>query len=107
MPRPDFSAFLGLTRSLLIYYGQPWRRSSLKRFYADLIRKGDLVFDIGAHAGSRSRKLLSTGAQIVALEARPGFVDFLARSIAGDEMRLLRTALARDPGKANLSCSRR
>ncbi|CDZ51227.1 FkbM family methyltransferase [Neorhizobium galegae] len=107
MPRPDFSASLGLTRSLLIYYGQPWRRSSLKRFYADLVRKGDLVFDIGAHAGSRSRTLLSLGARIVALEPQPLFADFIARSFAGEELTLLRKAVGKEPGSVDLHISSR
>jgi len=42
-------AKLGVLRSLLIYYGMPWRRRSLARFYANLIPEGSLVFDIGAH----------------------------------------------------------
>ena len=50
---------IGVTRSMLIYYGQPWRRRQLRRFYRELVSPGDLVFDIGAHVGSRSRTLIS------------------------------------------------
>ncbi len=105
--RPDFSASFGLFRSLLIYYGQPWRRSSLKRFYASLIRSGDLVFDIGAHAGSRSRTLLSLGAKVVALEPQPLFADFMERSFAGEDLVLLRKAVGREAGSIDLHISSR
>ncbi|MFB9953437.1 FkbM family methyltransferase [Rhizobium puerariae] len=105
--RPDLSTSLGLARSLLIYYGQPWRRSSLKTFYAGLIEPGDLVFDIGAHAGSRSRTLLSLGAKVVALEPQPVFADFIMRSFAGEELTLLRKAAGRKSGSVDLHISSR
>lgn len=105
--RPDLAASLGLARSLLIYYGQPWRRSSLKRFYAGLIRRGDLVFDIGAHAGSRSRTLLALGAKVVALEPQPVFADFIEKSFAGKELVLLRKAVGRQSGSVDLHISSR
>lgn len=105
--RHDFSASLGLTRSLLIYYGQPWRRASLRRFYANLIKSGDLVFDIGAHAGSRSRTLLSLGARVVALEPQPVFADFIAGSFAGEDLILLRKAVGKEEGSVDLHISSR
>ncbi|SMF32923.1 methyltransferase, FkbM family [Xaviernesmea oryzae] len=105
--RYDFSASLGLTRSLLIYYGQPWRRTGLRRFYGGFIKPGDLVFDIGAHAGSRSRTLLSLGAKVIALEPQPLFADFIARSLAGEDLVLLRKAVGREKGSADLHISSR
>ena len=105
--RPDLSASLGLARSLLFYYGQPWRRSSLKRFYGGLINPGDLVFDIGAHAGSRSRALLLLGASVVALEPQPLFADFMQKSFAGEELVLLRKAVGRQAGHIDLHISSR
>lgn len=105
--RHDLSASLGLARSLLIYYGQPWRRSSLKRFYAEFIKPGDLIFDIGAHAGNRSRTLLSLGAKVIAVEPQPIFADFIARSFAGEELVLLRKAVGKKPGTVDLHISDR
>ncbi|MGK6315156.1 FkbM family methyltransferase [Neorhizobium sp. DT-125] len=105
--RHDFLASLGLTRSLLIYYGQPWRRSSLRRFYAGFIKPGDLVFDIGAHAGSRSRTLLSLGARVIALEPQPLFADFIASSFAGEDLTLLRKAAGKEKGSIDLHISSR
>lgn len=103
----DLTASLGLARSLLIYYGQPWRRSSLKRFYSDLIKSGELVFDIGAHAGSRSRTLLSLGARVVALEPQPLFADYMQKSFAGEDLILLRKAAGREAGFIDLHISSR
>lgn len=40
----------------------------MRRFYAEFIKPGDLVFDVGAHIGSRSRLFLDLGAQVVAVE---------------------------------------
>jgi FkbM family methyltransferase len=105
--RADFAASLGLARSLLIYYGQPWRRSALRRFYAGFIKPGELVFDIGAHAGSRSRTLLSLQAKVVALEPQPMFADFIQRTFAGEDLILLRKAVGKNPGSVDLHISRR
>ena len=66
-----FLTSLGLARSLVVYYGQPWRRSALRRFYGSIVKPGDLVFDIGAHVGSRSSTLLSLGTNVVAVEPQP------------------------------------
>ncbi|MEH0069876.1 hypothetical protein V6L77_05365 [Pannonibacter sp. Pt2-lr] len=75
-------ATLGLARSLVIYYGQPWRRRQLKRFYRQLVAPGDLVFDIGAHVGSRSATLLGLGAEVVAVEPQPVFARMIERHLA-------------------------
>ena len=105
--RSDLATYWGLTRSLLIYYGQPWRRISLKRFYARLIKPGDLVFDIGAHAGSRSRTLISLGAKVVAAEPQPVFADFIRWSFAGEPLILLRKAVGKEQGMIDLHISSR
>jgi FkbM family methyltransferase len=92
---------------LAIYYGQPWRRRSLKRFYAPLVAAGDLVFDIGAHAGSRTRTLLSLGATVVAAEPQPIFADFIGRSISSPKLTLVRKAVGKKPGVVELRISSR
>jgi len=102
-----FDTAIGVARSLAIYYGQPWRRAQLRRFYAGIVRPGDLVFDIGAHVGSRSRTLLSLGARVVAVEPQPVFADMidrhLSRRLAGFE----RVAVGAAEGEARLRISRR
>lgn len=98
---------LGLARSLAIYYGQPWKTRALKRFYAGLIRPGDLVFDIGAHVGSRTRILAGLGARVVALEPQPLFHRFLTRTLPRDSVTLLEEAVGRTPGEMELAISSR
>lgn len=76
-------AYLGLIRSLAIYYN-PLRRRQLRAFYGDLLQPGDLAFDIGAHVGSRSRAMRAAGARVVACEPQEPFAGFLRRSLPRD-----------------------
>jgi FkbM family methyltransferase len=69
----------GLLRSILMYYGVPWRNRALARFYAQFVRPGDLCFDIGAHVGNRLRTLSRLGARVVALEPQPQCMILLRR----------------------------
>ncbi|NBN76718.1 FkbM family methyltransferase [Microvirga tunisiensis] len=98
---------LGVARSLVIYYGQPWRRAALKRFYRDLVAPGDLVFDIGAHVGSRSQTLLSLGARVVAVEPQPAFAALLDRHLASRLVALERVAVGAEEGEVTLRISSR
>lgn len=98
---------IGVARSLLIYYGQPWRRWQLRRFYRGLIAPGDLVFDIGAHVGSRSRTLLSLGAEVVAVEPQPIFADFIERHLPKRLKGFERVAVGAGVGEAVLHISSR
>lgn len=101
------STSLGLARSLVVYYGQPWRRSALRRFYASIVKPGDLVFDIGAHVGSRSRTLLDLGARVVAVEPQPAFADFIESRFSGALTGFERVAVGRKAGEIDLLISSR
>ena len=46
-------------------------------FYSKLISPGDLVFDVGANVGSRTRIFLELGANVVAIEPQDACVDVL------------------------------
>ena len=107
MPPPDLRAVAGLARSLAIYYGAPWRNRSLARFYASLVEPGDLVFDVGAHVGNRTRALHSLGARVIAIEPQPLFHRFLASTLPSDRIVLVGDALGAAPGRATLSVSSR
>jgi FkbM family methyltransferase len=95
----------GVARSLVIYRARPWRTASLARFYATFVRPGDLTFDVGAHAGNRTRALLKAGARVVALEPQAAFHAFLSRDLPA-EVTLLRAAAGAAPGEARLAVSR-
>ncbi|HET9068349.1 MAG TPA: FkbM family methyltransferase [Amaricoccus sp.] len=95
----------GLARSLVIYRARPWRAASLARFYRGIVAPGDLAFDIGAHAGNRTRALLAAGARVVALEPQRLFFDFLSRDLPA-AVTLLPLAAGPAPGRAALAVSR-
>jgi len=61
----------GVVRSLRIYYGRKSRRIEKDRLYAHFVRKGDLVFDVGAHVGDRVASFRRLGARVVAIEPQP------------------------------------
>lgn len=42
-----------------------------KRLYANFIRPGDLVFDVGASIGARTEIMLALGAKVIAFEPQP------------------------------------
>jgi FkbM family methyltransferase len=49
----------------------------MDRLYGDLVRRGDLVFDIGAHVGDRVASFRRLGARVVAVEPQPALVKLL------------------------------
>jgi FkbM family methyltransferase len=97
--------WVGLARSLVIYRCRPWKTRALARLYAEILRPGDLAFDIGAHAGNRTRAMLAAGARVVALEPQPLFHAWLARDLPKG-VTLLRAAAGADPGRGRLAISR-
>ena len=99
------STSFGLARSLVVYYGQPWRRRALRNFYGSIIKPGELVFDIGAHVGSRSRTLLDLGARVVAVEPQPAFADFIESRFSGALTGFERVAVGRKAGEIELLIS--
>jgi FkbM family methyltransferase len=100
-----FSSRLGLLRSIAMYHGQPWRKRGLRKLYASFLRPGDLVFDVGAHVGNRSRIAQKLGARVVALEPQPLFADFLRRR-APNGLQVVEKAVGAAPGRATLRISR-
>jgi len=57
---------------------------SVSSFYSslNLIKKGDLVFDVGANIGIYSQAFLSLGCRVVAIEPQPNCVEEIRRSIS-------------------------
>jgi FkbM family methyltransferase len=49
----------------------------MDRLYAGFVRRGDLVFDIGAHVGDRVASFRRLGARVVAVEPQPAMVKVL------------------------------
>jgi FkbM family methyltransferase len=72
-----FRTARGIFRSLRIYYGDRSRAVAMDRLYGGFVRRGDLVFDIGAHVGDRVASFRRLGAKIVAVEPQPAMVKVL------------------------------
>lgn len=103
-----FDRALGLARSLAIYHAIPGRQRRFRRLYAGFVQAGDLVFDIGAHVGNRTRAFASLGCRVVAVEPQPDFVHVL-RLLFGRSRRIevIQAAVGAASGRASLSISER
>lgn len=53
-------------------------------FYARFVRRGDLVFDIGAHVGDRVGSFRRLGARVIAVEPQPSCTRALRSIYSGD-----------------------
>lgn len=72
-----FDRIAGLARSIAIYHAIPFRQRRLRRIYREFVKRDDLAFDVGAHAGNHARALGALGCRVVAVEPQPDFVRVL------------------------------
>lgn len=99
---------LGIARSLAIYYGIPGRQRRLRRLYGQFVSRGDLVFDIGAHVGNRTRALAALGCRVVSLEPQPDCARLLRAMFARSaDVTVVEVAVGSAPGRADLALSYR
>jgi FkbM family methyltransferase len=100
--------FLGLTRSIAIYHGIAGRHRRLRKLYAGFVAPGNLVFDIGAHAGNRVRAFAALGCRVVALEPQPDFARVLRTLFRHSrDVTILEAAVSNVAGHATLALSER
>ena len=97
--------WLGFLRSLAIYHN-PVTYRTWRRFYRAQLAPGALVFDVGAHVGTRARAMRSAGARVVALEPQYPFAPFLRRTLPRD-ITLLEVAAGRSVSQASMAVSSR
>ena len=99
---------VGLARSLAIYHLIPRRQRRLRALYAQWLEPGDLVFDVGAHVGNRTRAFAALGCRVVAVEPQP-HVAALLRVLAGriPDVTVVEAAVAERPGRVSLAVSDR
>ena len=99
---------LGLLRSLAIYHGIPLRQRRLRQFYSQFVAPGELVFDLGAHVGNRTRAFATMGCRTVAVEPQPDFARVL-RAIFGRSamVEIVEAAVGSEPGHTPLFISER
>lgn len=96
---------LGLLRSMALYW-RPGRQKPLRRLYRQLIKPGDLVFDVGAHLGDRTAAFAALGARVIAVEPQPQLLRWLRRLVGHKRnVTILPQALGSQAGTAQLALS--
>ncbi len=99
---------IGLSRSIVMYYGLPFHQWALRRFYRQFVGPNDLCFDVGAHVGNRVRVWSMLGARVVALEPQPQCMRLLQRWYGHQpNVVLLAQAVGAAPGQHTLWISQR
>jgi FkbM family methyltransferase len=79
------------------------RDAVARSFYAQFVSPGDLVFDVGANDGDRTRVFRSLGARVVSAEPQPACVERLQSTFGDDpEVAIVGKALAASEGTAEL-----
>ena len=93
----------GILRSLRIYYGDRNRAAAMDRLYGRFVRRGDLVFDIGAHVGDRTAAFRRLGARVIAAEPQPPLITVLKWMYWRDpHVTIEPAAVGRHPGTTEL-----
>ncbi|PYR35346.1 MAG: FkbM family methyltransferase [Acidobacteria bacterium] len=99
---------MGLARSLAIYHMIPGRQGRLRHLYANFVHRGDLVFDVGGHAGNHARAFAALGCRVVVLEPQPDFARVLRAFFhRAPQVEVIEVAAAATPGRALLLLSER
>jgi len=103
-----FDRALGLARSLAIYHLIPRRQGTLRGLYGRFVAPGDVVFDIGAHVGSRTRAFRALGCTVVAVEPQPAMAATL-RTVVGPDpgIVIVCAAVSHAVGRARFAVSER
>lgn len=93
----------GVARSLRLYYGDRPRHRAMDALYAQFVRPGDLVFDIGSHVGDRIASFRRLGCQVVAVEPQPHLARLL-RLLYGwrRDVTIQQAAVGAAPGRLDL-----
>jgi FkbM family methyltransferase len=95
----------GVCRSLGIYYGWRQRRRArdMDELHRRFVKRGDLVFDIGAHVGDRIASFRRIGARVVAVEPQPALAATIGFFYARDGSVVIeRKAVGRTTGDVRL-----
>jgi FkbM family methyltransferase len=90
-------------RSLRIYYGDRSHAPAMDRLYGQFVRRGDLVFDVGAHVGDRIASFRRLGARVIAVEPQPVFAKLLGLIYGRSRDVVIEpVAIGREPGSARI-----
>jgi FkbM family methyltransferase len=78
------------------------RRKQRREFYSQIIRPGDLVFDVGANLGNYSEAFCALGAVVVAVEPDPRNLAVLRKRLRREHVYIEPCALGSEEGTAEL-----
>jgi FkbM family methyltransferase len=98
---------IGLARSLAVYHAIPGRQRRIRRLYRHFVTPGDLAFDVGAHAGNRTRALAALGCRVVAVEPHPDFARLLQFVGGRAAISVVQQAVGARRGRTTLAISDR
>jgi FkbM family methyltransferase len=77
------------------------------KFYSNFLKSGDIVFDVGANYGNRSRVFKKIGCKTIAFEPQTPCYDFLKSYFWGDsQVRIEKVALGGAEGTARMKISK-
>jgi len=101
------SSYLARRRAIRDFWKWTAQDEAGLRFYRAFVAPGDLVFDVGANLGNRTKIFLALGAKVVAFEPQPECADRL-RYVLGKHRRfsLAPIALGDREGHAELIVSK-
>ncbi|MEH2068131.1 MAG: FkbM family methyltransferase [Nostoc sp.] len=104
----SLSQQMGILRSLIMYYGIPFRIRQLSGFYSLFVQPGDLCFDIGSHVGNHLLALSRLGARVIGIEPQPQCMQLLKRWYGNNsQITLVEQAVGLVPGTQDLLVSQR
>ena len=78
------------------------RRARRRQFYSNLLKPGDLVFDVGANLGNYTEAYCAVGAEVVAVEPDPRNVEVLRKRLRRDNVHIEGCALSSREGTGEL-----
>ncbi len=100
---PNFYFFIRACRGYLFFLTPIIRRKKMPGFYAKFVRKGDLCFDIGAHAGLITGIFLELGAKVVAVEPQPLCHEITKKYGSNKNLVTINKGVASRPGSLYLT----
>lgn len=101
--RRSILSWVGVARSVRIYYGSRDRMRRMTALYGRFVKPGDLVFDIGSHVGDRIAAFRRLGCRVVAVEPQPAAFRFLRLAYARrPDVTLVHAAVSDRPGTLSL-----
>ncbi len=91
-----------LARSIGIYYGDRERSRAMDALHRRFVKRGDVVFDVGAHVGDRTASFRRLGAKVVSVEPQPALARMLRLAYGWRGVAVVQAAVGRAEGRVDL-----